>query len=75
MLARRNNGWDEWDSIFRDFFGLDSKRNYRFPIQTGSHQTFSPAIDVYEDEKAYQLKVELPGVNTDEVKIDVDHGK
>ncbi len=33
---------------------------------------FSPALDVHEDKEAYHVKVDLPGVKQDEVKVSVE---
>lgn len=63
-----------WDTMF-DSLGISCTPHTSLSTKYSQKSaSFSPAIDVYEDEKAYQLKVELPGVNTDEVKIDVDNG-
>ncbi|MCA9583049.1 MAG: Hsp20/alpha crystallin family protein [Myxococcales bacterium] len=35
-------------------------------------QGFRPAVDIHEDEKAYTLHVELPGLKAEEVDISVD---
>ena len=34
--------------------------------------TWSPAVDVYEDENAYVIKAELPEISRDDVKVSLD---
>lgn len=36
-------------------------------------QTFSPAVDIFEDKEAIQVRAELPGVKNEDVKIDVEN--
>jgi HSP20 family protein len=36
-------------------------------------RTWSPAVDVVEDAKAFRLAFEIPGVNAEDVKIHLDH--
>ncbi len=44
--------------------------------RTGELQTFwTPAVDVYEDEKEYHIHVELPGVKSDDFKVTVEQGR
>jgi len=35
---------------------------------------WSPLVDIYEDDKEYQIKVELPEVKKEEVKVTVERG-
>lgn len=35
---------------------------------------WTPAVDVIEDEKEYLIKVELPGVTKDNVKVSIENG-
>jgi HSP20 family protein len=61
-------------SLFRDDFA-DRDWNSLFSIGTPARaaQSFSPAVDVVEQEKAYLLRAELPGVNPNEVDIQVEN--
>jgi HSP20 family protein len=36
---------------------------------------WSPAVDVYEDEKEYHIHVEIPGVKSDDFKVTVEQGR
>lgn len=39
-----------------------------------SQQWFAPAIDIYEDDDAFLVKVELPGMRPEEVAVDFGDG-
>lgn len=63
-----------WDAMF-DSLGISCTPHTSLSTKSSQKSaSFSPAIDIYEDEKAFNFKVELPGVNIDEVKINVDKG-
>ena len=47
------------DQLFNDF-GMDFQ---------GSDTVWSPAVDIAESEKGYEVKAELPGMKKDEIKI------
>jgi HSP20 family protein len=51
----------DWDSLF--FGGAPAR----------AAQSFLPAVDVVEQDKAYLLRAELPGVNPNEVDIQVEN--
>lgn len=53
---------DLLDSFFRDSF-LESRNG-----------KFSPPADIAEDEKGYYIALTLPGVNKEEVTIDINEG-
>jgi HSP20 family protein len=38
----------------------------------GSYGVWTPAVDITEQENEYQVRVELPGVNKDDVKITLE---
>jgi len=68
MLVRFNSPRFLLDSVFDNFFRGDVQDNGSFGL---SHWT--PAVDIAEQENEYLVKVELPGVNKDDVKITVDN--
>ena len=66
-----------WDP-FRDLMSIQSELNRLFGrtyaggesgTQTG---TWMPALDVFETEDKFVVKVELPGLNPDEVDVSVE---
>ncbi|MFA5728293.1 MAG: Hsp20/alpha crystallin family protein [Candidatus Neomarinimicrobiota bacterium] len=60
-----------WMDVRNEFDRLfDSVFSPRFEEET-SLSAFSPAVDIIEEEKAYQLHVELPGLNKDDIKLNV----
>ena len=40
-----------------------------------SERKFLPNADIVEDEKAYQLAIVIPGVNKEEIKVEIAEGK
>lgn len=48
----------------------------RFPVARSEalERTWSPAVDIYEDKENVIVKAELPGVNKDDVSIEVRDG-
>lgn len=66
MLAQ----WDPFAEIARvhdRFFGpANLERSY-------SHYTWKPAVDVFEDDKGIHVKVDVPGVKAEDLKIDVEN--
>jgi HSP20 family protein len=52
--------------IFDDFFGNKW-------LDRSEYADWTPAVDVIEEEKKYILKMDLPGLNKDDVKISVDN--
>jgi HSP20 family protein len=49
------------------------ERLFNFPSVTGI-TTWQPALDVYEEKDNYVVKVELPGVNKEDVKLSLEQG-
>lgn len=57
---------DVFDDLFRGFF----VRPVRFEGDRGSAAAFR--VDVSEDDKAYTLRAELPGVKKEDINITID---
>lgn len=63
---------------FREMFDLQRRLNQLFDgnVQTASSEgvalsTWTPAVDIYEDENAYIIKLELPEVSREDAKINL----
>ncbi|HLJ87583.1 MAG TPA: Hsp20/alpha crystallin family protein [Candidatus Angelobacter sp.] len=56
----------ELASLFENF----SERNGKDQLQAGS---FVPPVDVYEDEHKLVLKLEIPGVNEENIDVQVEN--
>ncbi len=63
---------------FREMFDLQRRLNQLFEgsVQTPSGEgvalsTWTPAVDIYEDENSYLIKLELPEVIREDVKINL----
>ena len=63
---------------FRELFDLQRGINQLFnasisaPHEEVALKAWTPAVDVYEDENAFLIKVELPEVNREEVKVSLN---
>lgn len=62
----------------RELFDLQRDINQLFdasfaaPREEVALKAWTPAVDVYEDENAYLIKLELPEVNRDDVKVNLN---
>src|SRR5258708_11116038 len=66
-----------WDP-FRELASLQNRVNGIFQDYSRNQEelsttSFVPAVDVYEDEHKVTLKLEVPGVNQDDVDIRVEN--
>jgi HSP20 family protein len=76
-LEEKNMAVTRWDP-FREVAALQNRVNSLFqdmnqgeaPLSTSS---FVPAVDVYEDEKAVVLKLEVPGVEEKDLDVSVEN--
>jgi HSP20 family protein len=63
---------------FREFFDLQRGLNQLFDSRLGTSsedvglKAWTPAVDIYEDENAFLIKLELPEVNRDDVKVNLN---
>lgn len=63
---------------FRDLFDLQRGINQLFdgsfgaPREDVALKAWTPAVDVYEDENAFLIKLELPEVSRDDVKVSLN---
>jgi HSP20 family protein len=63
--------WEPFKS-FRPFYrGLEGV--FDDTAATATNGTWHPSVDVYENENAYVLKAELPGVNKEDIKLDINN--
>lgn len=56
------------DRFFNDFFS-PSRR-----VSVNTNWDWNPRVDIYEEENAIVLKAELPGVEKDDITVDVKDG-
>jgi HSP20 family protein len=54
-----------FNNLFGDVFGGASR-------EAAAVGTWSPAVDIYEDENGYTIKLELPEVDKNDVKVNLD---
>lgn len=68
--ARRIDPFAEFESLqeqMADIFGSI----FQQPLQAGGAPVWSPAADIEEEDDAYVLELELPGVRRDDVHIEL----
>ena len=58
----------EVDDLMDSFF---DRRRSMMPLMEDIN--FSPAVDVYEDNDKYLLEAELPGMNEDDISVDLNN--
>jgi HSP20 family protein len=66
-LAPVSSLQQEMNRVFEDFFTSP----YSFPITGESLQEVIPAVDLKEDDGTYTVTAELPGVDRDNVEINI----
>lgn len=69
--------WEPFRS-FRPFYGgfdkwFDEAANTLSTESAPTNGTWHPNVDVYENEGSYVLKAELPGVNKEDIRIDINN--
>jgi len=60
----------ELNNFLRDTF-MDSV--FSTPSQLRKISTWRPAIELKQNDKEYKVKVQLPGVNKEDIKIDIEN--
>ncbi|MEJ2239754.1 MAG: Hsp20/alpha crystallin family protein [Gemmatimonadales bacterium] len=70
--ARRGPLWNEFPGFPRDVDSIFA----RFFNAGGAHRlaTWSPLVDVHEDESGIHVSTELPGLSRDDVQVTVEDG-
>lgn len=63
--AQPMNSWREINRVIDETFGLGQGDGW-------FDRAWAPAVDVTEDQKAYLIALELPGVKPEDVKIHLD---
>jgi len=81
-LTRRDQS-KSWDP-FKEMKELQDRLSSLFnlaPLRTGDGKEetitvseWAPLVDILEDDKEYNVRVELPGVKKDQVKVSVENG-
>lgn len=61
MIPRRNNDFDLWKDLFDDPF-------------FNNHETKVMRTDIKEGENNYNIIIDLPGYDKENIKIDIDNG-
>ncbi len=69
-LFRRENAFshvaDEFNRMYDQFFGPDSLHTVRSKVRSGY-----PKLDVFETDEHYKVEVAVPGVNPDDLKVEI----
>ena len=76
---RVSSSWDPFRELEEMQSRLASLFGRRLPTPGGRDEAFGltewmPPVDIAEDEKEYTIKVELPGVSKEDVKVTVEGG-
>jgi len=59
---------DRWDDLFAPFFTHDVWRNF-FREPATEQMYIEPALDLKEEEKQYLVSLDIPGLDTKDIKI------
>ena len=66
-----------WDP-FREFSSLQDRMNRLFresqgPEESLATSSFAPPVDVYEDEHNVTLKIEVPGIDENDIDVRIEN--
>lgn len=61
------SAWDDFDRLFNRL--MDSRRSEGDGSDVSNVGVWRPAVDITEHEKAYELTVELPGMQKDDIHL------
>lgn len=64
----------EFNRLYKEFenrFGFKAARANEEDLNTAN---WMPLTDIYEDNENYRLKLDLPGINKEDVKISINRG-
>jgi HSP20 family protein len=65
--------WQEMDDMFNHYVKLAGNPRTKGQESLRS-EDWAPSADIAETDKEYMIKVELPGVNKDDVRVAVNNG-
>jgi HSP20 family protein len=73
MTLTRHNPWSLFDQLQRE---LNNPMNKFESDENGNIATanWAPAVDIKEDDKAFTLLADIPGVDPDEIEVTMDKG-
>ena len=73
MSLTRYNPWSVFDQLQRE---LNMPMNKFDTDENGSIATanWAPAVDIKEDDRAFNLLADIPGVDPDEIEVTMDKG-
>ncbi len=60
----KQNYFDLFDPFFNDFFGLERNAKYNEVMKT----------DIIDHDDSYEMKIELPEIKKDDIKMSLDNG-
>ena len=62
----------EMDQIFDDLLPLSWRRN---EVDGGALSIWSPQADISENDKEYRIKMDIPGMEKDDIKVNMHEGR
>ncbi|NNL06479.1 MAG: Hsp20/alpha crystallin family protein [Gammaproteobacteria bacterium] len=73
MTLTRHNPWSLFDQLQRE---MNNPLNKFDSDENGNIATanWAPAVDIKEDDKAFTLLADIPGVDPDEIEVTMDKG-
>jgi HSP20 family protein len=76
-LRRYNNPWNLLNSLQRDLYNLDHKPEYNHLNDDDASvatANWVPSVDISENEKAFILRADIPGVDPKDIEISMEKG-
>ena len=67
-MTRHNNPWGFFDQTQRGYHNSTATKT------TDEETNWTPAVDIQENDKAYTLLVDIPGVNPKDIDVSMEKG-
>ena len=65
-------GFDPFVKSFDRFFEESVRALSQNTFRDSEKEAWSPQVDIYEDDNTYILKADLPGLNKEDIHVDLD---
>ena len=72
-LVRYNNPWNLLNNLQRELYDPALNNNYNDDASVAT-ANWTPSVDISENDKAFTLLADIPGVNPDNIDISMEKG-
>ena len=73
-LIRYNNPWDLLNNLHRDIYNTPVYNHFDGDDASAATANWAPSVDISEDDKAFTLLADIPGVDPENIDISMEKG-